>query len=301
MTVSGILNVDKEGGLTSFQAVALVRRGTGVRRVGHAGTLDPMATGVLLVCVGQAVRVTEYLMDLPKVYRARIVLGVATDTYDAEGSVTSTAPPVEVSREQVEAALRRFVGEIEQTPPAYSAVKVQGQPAYRLARKGQPVTLASRPARVYRIDLLAFEPPSVEVEVECGKGTYIRSIAHDLGQQLGCGAHLAALVRTRVGPFDVADATGTQGLREAFESGTWRELLLPVDHGLVKLPAVTLEMAEEQDVRHGQAVQIDAARLSPAAECRAYAEDGGLIGILAYDAPAGVWRPRKVFARGDGE
>lgn len=301
MSISGILSVDKEAGLTSFQAVARVRRGTGVRRAGHAGTLDPMATGVLLVCVGQAVRVTEYLMDLRKVYRARIVLGATTDTYDAEGAITSTAPFAGVSPEQVEAGLRRFVGEIEQTPPAYSAVKVQGQRAYHLARKGQPVALAPRPVRVYRIDMLAFEPPSVEVEVECGKGTYIRSIAHDLGQQLGCGAHLAALVRTRVGPFEVADATGTDALRDAFESGSWRELLLPVDHGLMKLPAVTLEMAEEQDVRHGQAVQIDAARLGPAAECRAYAEDGGLIGILMYDAPAGVWRPRKVFAREDGE
>lgn len=301
MSVSGILNVDKEAGLTSFQAVALVRRGTGVRRVGHAGTLDPMATGVLLVCVGQAARVTEYLVDLRKVYRARIVLGVATDTYDAEGAVTSSAAFAGVSQEQVEAGLQRFAGAIEQTPPAYSAVKVHGQRAYRLARKGEPFALAPRPVRVYRIGLLAFEPPSLEVEVECGKGTYIRSIAHDLGQQLGCGAHLAALARTRVGPFGVAGATGTQALREAFESGGWRELLLPVDHGLMRLPAVTLGMAEEQDVRHGQAVQVDAARMGPAAECRAYAEDGGLIGILAYDAPAGAWRPRKVFAPGGEE
>jgi tRNA pseudouridine55 synthase len=295
MTVSGILNIDKEAGLTSFQVVALVRRGAGARRVGHAGTLDPAATGVLLVCLGQAVRITEYLMALPKTYRARVALGMSTDTYDAEGAVTGTADAAGVSREGVEEALRAFVGDIVQTPPSYSAVKVAGQPAYRRARRGEIVTLSHRPARVHRIALLSFEPPMAEIEVECGKGTYIRSIAHDLGQALGCGAHLASLVRSRVGPFRIEDAVATAELREALDRGTWQELLLPPDYGLTGLPQVTLEMAEEQDVRHGLPVRIAPSRLAPAPECRAYAEDGGLVGILAYDARTGMWRPRKVF------
>jgi len=300
---SGILNVNKEAGLTSFQVVAMVRRGTGQRRAGHAGTLDPAATGVLLVCLGQAVRVSEYLMAMPKVYRARVMLGSATDTYDAEGAVTSESPLTGLSRRTVEEALVRFVGEISQAPPPFSAVKIRGEPAYRLARRGRDVRPAPRTVRIYRIDIRAFEPPSVEIEVECGRGTYIRSLAHDLGQALGCGAHLGALVRTRVGPFRIEDALSCAELQAALADGTWRQHLSPLDRALVGLPAVTLEMAEEQDVRHGLPVRIEPARLAPAppsetpSECRAYAEDGGLVAILSWDPAAGLWRPRKVFAR----
>lgn len=300
---SGILNVDKERGLTSFQVVAMVRRGSGQRRAGHAGTLDPAATGVLLVCLGQAVRVSEYLMAMPKVYRARIILGVATDTYDAEGATTMQAPSVDLSRGMVEEALARFVGEISQAPPPFSAVKIRGEPAYRLARSGRDVRPAPRTVRIHRIEVQAFEPPSVEIEVECSRGTYIRSLAHDLGQMLGCGAHLGALTRTRVGPFRIEDALSCSQLRGALADGTWRQHLSPLDRALAGLPAVTLEMAEEQDVRHGLPVRIDRARLRLAPpgeapeECRAYAEDGGLVAILAWDPAAGLWRPRKVFAR----
>lgn len=300
MTASGILNVDKEPGLTSFQVVALVRKGTGVRRVGHAGTLDPMAGGVLLLCVGQAVRIAAYLAALPKVYRARIVLGAATDTYDAEGQVTARGPWADLSPQGVEEALRGFVGDIQQAPPPFSAVKVGGQPAYRMARRGQPVSLAPRTVRVYRIDLLALEPPHLEIEVECGKGTYLRSLAHDLGRRLGCPAHLGALVRTRVGPFRVEDGMSTAELRAALADDTWREHLRPLDHALLALPPVTLELAEEQDVRHGQAVRLEPSRIPAGGECRAYGEDGALVAILTYDPPSGLWRPRKVFSPVDG-
>lgn len=302
LAASGILNVNKDPGLTSFQVVALVRRGSGHRRVGHAGTLDPAATGVLLVCLGQAVRVSEYLMAMPKVYRARVVLGTATDTYDAEGAVTMQSPVSGLTREVVEEALRGFVGEVQQAPPPFSAVKVGGEPAYRLARRGRGVRPAPRTVRIGRIQVLAFEPPLVEIEVECGRGTYIRSLAHDLGQVLGCGAHLGTLVRTRIGPFGIDDSLSCAELRRALADGTWRQHLVPLDRALIGLPAVTLEMAEEQDVRHGQPVRISGSRLAPAPgssmakECRAYAEDGGLVAILAYDPVAGLWRPRKVFA-----
>jgi tRNA pseudouridine55 synthase len=297
---SGILNVNKPCGPTSFDIIRVIRKGTGLRKAGHAGTLDPIASGVLLVLLGQAVRVSEYLMDLPKTYRAVVRLGVSTDTYDTEGTPTHDARAVEVSRPEVEVALAAFVGEIEQTPPAYSAVKVGGQPAHRLARKGETVALASRRARIDRIDLLRFEPPDVEIEVECGKGTYIRSLANDLGEELGCGGHLAALERTRVGPFTIDSAKSVQELERAFGLGDWDEALLPLDCGLVNLPAITLHIEDEKDIRHGQAVRIDDDRLSGVAvsdggQYRAYAEDGGLVGIIRYEAGTGVWRPRKVF------
>ena len=296
----GILNVNKPSGPTSFDIIRLVRKGTGVRKAGHAGTLDPMASGVLLVLVGQAVRVSEYLMDLPKTYRAIIRLGVSTDTYDAEGTPSHEPRAVDASKEELEAALASFVGEIDQTPPAYSAVKVAGQPAHRLARKGAPVALASRRARIDRIELLRFDSPDVEIEVECGKGTYIRSLAHDLGEALGCGGHLAALERTRVGPFSVDSARSLDELERAFKAGDWAALLLPMDCGLIHLPAITLHIEDEKDIRHGQAVRIDqeclvGVPLADGGQYRAYAEDGGLVGLIRYEAETGMWRPRKVF------
>jgi tRNA pseudouridine55 synthase len=302
--VSGILNVDKPVGPTSFQVVGMVRRRSGVRRVGHAGTLDPMAGGVLLVCLGQAVRVSEYLMWLPKTYRATVRLGVSTTTYDAEGDVVREGDWSEVTHSVVEEALSGFVGEIMQAPPAYSAVKVEGERAYRRARRGEAVAVAPRKTEIYGIDLLRFEPPEVEIAAECGKGTYIRSLAHDLGEKLGCGAHLSALTRTRVGPFKVEDAVEMVELENAFDRGDWEEHLLPLDYALLDMPAITLHIEDEKDIRHGQAVGIDGDRTEAIAEvsdgmlCRAYAEDGSLVAIIRYDTGAGLWRARKVFATG---
>ena len=301
MTISGILNVNKGLGETSFGVVGFVRRRSGVRRVGHAGTLDPAATGVLLVCLGQAARVSEYLMALGKTYRATVRLGVSTTTYDSEGEVTQNEDAGDVTESAVRDALKPFVGEIMQTPPAYSAVKIGGERAYRMARRGESVALKARRAVIYRIELLRFEPPQLEIEVECGKGTYIRSLAHDLGQALGCGAHLSALCRTRVGPFDVDRAATRKELEGAFDDGTWAERVLPMDCGLLHLPAITLHIEDEKDLRHGQSVRIDEERLAgvkltPALECRAYAEDGSFVAIIVFEGETGMWRPRKVFS-----
>ena len=298
---SGIINFNKPRGRTSFSVIGPVRGGTGQRRVGHAGTLDPLAEGVLLVCVGAAARVTEYLMDLPKTYRATVRLGIETDTYDAEGEVVATRD-VDVSEEAVREALSVFVGEIEQRPPAHSAVKVAGKPAYERARKGEDVELRPRRVQVYRIDVLRFAPPDVEIEVKCGRGTYVRSLAHDLGRALGCGAHLSALMRTRVGPFRVEDAVDEAALETAFADGTWHELLQPIDCALLHLPALTVPIEDEKDIRHGQPAHIDdasalqsAGPLSDGLQARAYAEDGSLIGILRYEAATGNWHPHKIF------
>ncbi len=300
----GILNFNKPRGRTSFSVIGLVRRGTGVRRVGHAGTLDPMAEGVLLVCVGPAVRITEYLMDLPKVYRGTVHLGVETDTYDAEGQVVATHD-VNVSEDALREALAAFTGEIEQRPPAHSAIKISGRPAYERARKGEKIELALRKVNVYRLNLLRFEPPEVEIKIECSRGTYVRSLAHDLGQSLGCGAHLSALTRTRVGPFRVEDALDEAALESAFAEGTWPDALQPIDCGLTQLPALTVPIEDEKDLRHGQPARIDdeqalrsAGPLSDALPVRGYAEDGSLIGILRYDAATELWYAHKIFPSG---
>lgn len=301
MAPSGILNVNKGKGLTSHRVVALVRKEVRGAKVGHAGTLDPLATGVLVVLVGQAVRVSEYVMELPKVYRATVTLGVTTATYDSEGEMTATSP-VTANERDVRDALAGFVGEIEQTPPQFSAAKVGGERAYRIARSGSPVELAPRPVKVYRAELLRFDPPNAEIEIECGKGTYIRSIAHDLGTALGCGGHISELVRTRVGPFDIESAIDIEPLERALADGTWADMLRPTDVGLTALPALTIEIEDEKDLRHGQAVALGEVSLAPPMAladgllARGYAEDGSLIGIVGYDARTGMWRPKKVFA-----
>ncbi len=301
MSLCGILNVDKPLGSTSFQVVARVRKLSAVKKVGHAGTLDPLATGVLLVCLGQAARVSEYLMELPKTYRGSVRLGVATDTYDATGTTLFEGDPGAVDEGALRAALETLERQEEQVPPRYSAVKVGGTPAHRLARAGKPVSLRPRPVKIDRIDLLSFQPPLVELDVHCGKGTYIRTLADDLGRLLGCGAHLAALRRTAVGPFDVDDAVSLDRLETAFADGTWERLLLPLDHGLGHFPTACLDMTTETSVRHGRPLETESPpfqHLQDARDgqrCRAYSEDGSFVGILRYDGASRCWKPRKVF------
>jgi tRNA pseudouridine55 synthase len=205
-TLDGILNIDKPAGRTSYSVVAAVKRLAGERRVGHAGTLDPDATGVLPVCLGQATRIIEFFTDTTKTYRAVIELGIATDTYDASGKITQRSDPSKIDRAMFESALVSFRGAIRQTPPMYSAVKQRGQPLYKLARAGVTVERKPRPVTVHRLELIAWQPPSATLEIECSKGTYIRSLAHELGQTLGCGAHLKNLMRTRSGIFDVKNS-----------------------------------------------------------------------------------------------
>ncbi len=302
MAPQGILNVCKPTGSTSFQIVALVRRLSGVKKVGHAGTLDPIATGVLLICLGQAVRISEYLMELPKTYRGTVRLGVATDTYDAAGTPVFEGHVEAVSEESLRAALGVLERQEQQVPPSHSAIKVGGTPAYRLARAGKPVRLPPRKARIDHIDLISFGPPLVEIEVRCGKGTYIRTLADDLGRLLGCGAHLQALQRTAVGPFSAEDAVSPERLETAFADGTWQNLLLPLDCGLGHIPAVYLDAEAEKDLRRGCPLEAasspfqDLADAQHGERCRAYGGDGAFVAILRYDATSRQWRPHKVFA-----
>ena len=318
--MDGILNINKPSGITSFGVVALVRRLSGERRVGHAGTLDPAATGVLPVCLGQGTRVIEFLVDTTKSYRAEIELGAATDTYDAMGKVTQQEDFTGISRAQLEVALASFRGQIEQVPPIYSALKHQGSPLYELARAGLEVELKSRPVTIHKLDLIDFQTPSVTIEVVCSKGTYIRSIAHDLGQILGCGAHLKNLIRLRCGIFDIKDAVSVSQLEDALRGGNWQQFLYPIDSVLSGLPTVVVSDDEGKNIKNGRCITLESGRmgavgnnLQPAISdetslqnpdetslqnrCRAYTLDGSFLGVLRFNPEDGQWYPQKVFLR----
>ncbi len=212
---SGVLIIDKAGGWTSHDVVAKTRGLTRIRQIGHAGTLDPMATGVLVLCLGKATRLLEYLIGQPKSYRAEITLGTATDTYDAEGEATATLPVPALTTADLENALAPFRGEIMQVPPAYSAIKRDGVASYTRARRGEEVQLEPRPVTIYTLNLLAFDGATLQLYVTCSAGTYIRSLAHDLGQALGCGAHLSGLRRTQVASFTLEQAATLEALAAA--------------------------------------------------------------------------------------
>ena len=299
--MDGILNINKPTGRTSFSIVALVKRLSGERRVGHAGTLDPDASGVLPVCLGQGTRIVQFLMDTTKSYRAEIELGVTTDTYDASGEITGQTDPSGISAEQVESALAPFRGDIQQIPPDYSAVKYRGRPLYKWARAGIKVETKSRLAKIYRLDLLDFKSPVATIEVECGKGTYIRSLAHDLGQNLGCGACLKSLVRLHCGPFHINNSISLPELEEAFHYGYWERLLRPIDTVLSQWAAVVVSDDTGRLIRNGSPLVLekdDTLALPPAdSRCRAYTSDGQFIGLLRFDPERGQWRPEKVFGQ----
>lgn len=296
MTLDAFLVVDKPAGVTSFSIVSLVRRLTGVRRVGHAGTLDPLATGVLPVAVGGATRLIEYMDDDVKAYVATVRLGESTDTYDAEGAVTAVRDATGIGEDALREALAAFTGTIEQTPPVYSAVKVAGKPLYRYARSGGDVP-APRPrsVRIDAIELVSFASPAAVIAVRCGRGTYIRSLAHDVGERLGCGAHLTALRRTRSGGFDIGDAHAPEQLVEAADGGWLEELTLAPDRAVERLPAAILAGVRERDVAQGREVTLD--RASDARWCRAYTAEGALLAMLEAGIE-GRWQPRKVLRTG---
>jgi tRNA pseudouridine55 synthase len=299
-SVHGILNLNKPPGVASFSVVSLVRRLTGARRVGHAGTLDPAAEGVLPICLGQATRLAENLVNAPKTYQARIHLGVATDTYDAEGTVTASADPSGVAEGDIRAALPLYTGHIQQLPPMYSALKHQGVPLYRLARAGQTVERAPRTVTVYRLELLEYAPPLLTVELECGRGTYVRTLAHDLGQHLGCGAHLSALTRTRSGPLPLEQSLTLDDFRRAALEGRWQDFLHAADSVLLDWRAAVLGREHTDEVAHGRLICLTplsaerAAGLPPGTNCRAYSSDGRFLAILRYRGEQ-LWHPAKVF------
>jgi len=291
--MNGILNIHKPQGITSFGVVALIKRLSRERRVGHAGTLDPQATGVLPVCLGQATRITEYFYEHPKTYRTQIELGLITDTYDVWGKVVSRSDTSAISRENVEKALKLFQGEIQQTPPMFSAVKKHGRPLYELAREGITIERESRKAVIYSKKILEWQPPVFTLEVECGKGTYIRSLAHDLGKALGCGAIMTELVRTKYGPFRIENAITPAQLEELFKQGDLVKYLHPIDTVLQHIPTVIADKETEKAIRNGTLVSLSLE--SSTKRYRAYTSEGAFLAVMNFNEETEKWKPEKVF------
>lgn len=278
----GLLLLDKAVGMTSHDAVALARRALGTRRVGHAGTLDPFASGLLVLLVGKATRLLSHLDAEPKVYRATIAFGAATDTDDHTGSVVRTAP--HPSRLSIDAALPTLTGAIQQRPPAYSAKKIAGVRAYDAARRGDALVLAPVPVEVHRWQVLHFADGQLDVEITCGGGTYIRALARDLGELVESAAHVTALRRLRSGPFDVQMAVDTATL------STSRPALRPSREAVASLPAQTLSDAERARVTRGMAVPATVAGRKAAL----VDQDGVLLAVAERDGEG--WHPRVVLA-----
>ncbi|MEL7643641.1 MAG: tRNA pseudouridine(55) synthase TruB [bacterium] len=289
--ISGVLVVDKPVGLTSHDVVQIIRNGTNIRRAGHTGTLDPRASGVLVVLLGPAVRLSEYVSASDKRYQAVLRLGTRTDTYDAEGTVLESSP-VNITEEQFKESLAKFVGEIEQVPPPYSAIKVQGRRSYDLARSGEEVELAPRKINVYNLELLEWASPEAVIDVYCSSGTYVRSLAHDVGEDLGCGAHLIGLRRTKSGRFSLRDAVPLSKLRDAFDKGNWYQYLIPAAEALSEWPAVELTSQEVDAIRHGNRIPADA---SIGNQARGVSEQGELVALMELVAESSEWKPKKVF------
>jgi tRNA pseudouridine55 synthase len=260
--VDGILVLDKPAGLSSNQALQRAKWLYFAQKAGHTGSLDPLATGVLPLCFGEATKFSQFLLEADKAYQSTFVLGEATDSGDAEGEVLATADASALSEARVAAELAQFRGEIEQIPSMYSALKHGGKPLYKLAREGVEVERKARRVVVSQLDLLAFRPgPRAELDIylECSKGTYVRSIAEDLGQALGCGAHVSALRRTRAGPYTLADSvtlTALEGLKERDQLAEMDKLLAPADSALEGFPLVTLTESAGFYMRQGQPVMV---------------------------------------------
>ncbi len=302
--MDGILNINKATGMTSHDVVAKIRKILKQKRVGHAGTLDPAASGVLPICVGQATRVAEYLSESGKAYRAEIVFGVVTDTYDSEGSILRMASTADLTLPRIEEVLSHFVGPQMQLPPRYSAIKIQGQPAYKRTRAGEEIVLEPRPITITSLEIIAWDSPRLTLAIECSKGTYIRSLAFDLGEQLGCGAHLGALVRTRSGPFPLSESITLEQLAETVIAGIVEKLLYPADTALQAYPALQLDAATIERVLHGNAFSpphpwgaINRAPTqgqSPGL-ARVYDINGHFLAIAEWDVEQEMWKPKKVF------
>jgi tRNA pseudouridine55 synthase len=268
--------------------VAQLRRLARQKRVGHGGTLDPAATGVLPIALGEATRLVEYLVEGRKIYRAVVRLGISTTTDDAEGTIIAEQPVPPLTQADLVEALQPFIGTIQQVPPMYSAIQVAGQRMYNLARQGQTIELAPRAVEIDRIDLLDWQPPLLTLEIACGKGTYIRALARDLGAALGCGAHLATLRRTQVGPLTLATAVPLTALTA--DAAQLRQHLLPAEVAVADWPRADVDEPTVRRLRDGLPVQLPIIGEFG----RAHGPDGTLIALLRHDQ--GLWRPFKVFA-----
>lgn len=299
---NGFVNLYKPVGITSMEALRRVKRITGQRKkVGHGGTMDPLACGVLPVCFGQATRLMDYVVGGTKRYGMDVKLGESTTTYDAEGEITAVRSADNVTRADIESALEAFIGVIDQVPPMYSAVKVDGQRLYKLARAGIEVEREARSVEIHGIRLTRLEPPNLTLEVECGRGVYMRTLAHDLGEALGCGAHVAALERRYCAGFSAGDGVTLEQLEaDAQTPGGWLRHLHPVDWVVRDLKTVTVGPAAEKFLRNGQSVSLGRPNINAGylEQFRAYNISGQFLALVRFDRAGNSWKPLKVFTPG---
>lgn len=297
----GIINVYKEAGFTSHDVVAKLRGICKQKKIGHTGTLDPDAVGVLPVCLGSGTKLCDLLTDKTKEYVARFRLGITTDTQDISGTVLTTGE-VTVTPEEVQNVLSSFVGDLEQIPPMYSAIKVQGKKLYELAREGKEVERKPRPVTVYELELLKAEHPEYEIRVKCSKGTYIRTLCHDIGQVLSCGAVMTSLVRTRVGSFSIEEAKTLSELQALADTGSLHNIITPVEEMFRNLPAVTVPAEADKALQNGNQLKLSQIReresVGDTASFRVYSYVNRFCGIYEYDASKKLFTPVKMFLEG---
>lgn len=294
--INGIVILDKATGISSNRALQEVKRIYGANKAGHTGSLDPLATGVLPLCLGEATKVSQFLLNSDKKYRARLKLGVRTDSGDIEGTVIESSANFNITRKQLEQALKQFRGEIKQVPPMYSALKVNGVPLYKAARRGETIEREARSITVYSIELTDFAGDELELEIACSKGTYIRTIADDLGQTLDCGAHVIALRRIQAGVFTEADCITANSLKvESEMQGVDKidQYLIPMDTAIAELPEVVLPSITAGFIKNGQAVLVR--HLPEKGLVRLY-EEGQFIGIGCIDDNGKVAPKRLIVA-----
>ncbi|SDK47177.1 tRNA pseudouridine(55) synthase TruB [Natronincola ferrireducens] len=251
--MKGILNILKPPGMTSHDVVALVRKKTGIKKVGHTGTLDPNAAGVLPICIGQATKISQFLLDSHKAYRAELTLGIETDTQDSYGTVINEKK-VMVSQEEIERVILSFVGECQQIPPMYSALKVKGMKLYQLARQGVEIKRDARKIEIYEIHIITIKGNQVLFDVVCSKGTYIRTLCHDIGQQLGCGGMMSFLIRTKTGDFDISSSITLEELAVEKDIG---KFLKPLDFPLGHMPRVDLDSIHKKAALNGNKIYLE--------------------------------------------
>lgn len=304
MSFNGFLVVDKPAGNTSHQVVAQVRKILKERRIGHTGTLDPMATGVLVVAVGSCTKVISFLDEQKKVYQAKLVLGLTTDTQDLTGRVVSTQPETAIKHETIQTALSDFTGELAQTPPMYSAIKVQGEPLYKLAREGKVIPRKPRKISIFRLEMVDNLFPIYSfkegpyLRIECSRGTYVRTLCHEIGAYLGCGGCMGDLVRLASGPFYLEKAVSLEELQTAMDHDEVNKILLPPAEALSHLPMIILEQQSIKQISHGGRVYLrqQSATNLESDLVRGMTADGRLLAILKYvDGDKPYWQPVRVL------
>ncbi|MDQ6694511.1 MAG: tRNA pseudouridine(55) synthase TruB [Chloroflexota bacterium] len=294
--MNGIFNINKPPGLTSHDVVARIRRLASTKRVGHAGTLDPIATGVLPIVLGQATRLVEYLADADKAYRATLSLGATSSTYDREGTVTATPGIASMpTLQQLDKVLDAYRGQIRQLPPMHSAIKIGGKKLYELARAGIEVERQPRHVTITRLEIEVYDPPTLGLFVECSKGTYIRSLAHDLGQTLGTGAYLQDLQRTRHGPFSIEGSVTLDDLRDAFAADAWQSSLYPPDFILAAWPVLVASPQQQLAIIQGKPINLPQPTGAQPLLLKAVTQNGDLLAIMSWDVRKSSWQPHKVF------